>query len=105
MNATADATGPDTIHVTWSPVSVVDARNLHGYRVRYFPVVTPNLFMDIMAGRNYIEATITGLRPFTSYGVQIAAFSTEDGNYTSPVYAKTWEAGKGEKPYDARLVK
>ena len=95
MNATAFATGSYTIYVTWSPISVVDARSLHGYRVLYFPVSNPHHQMDITAGRNEVEATINGLRPFTLYGVQIAAFSTEDGNYSTPVYAQTWEAGKG----------
>ena len=73
---------------------MVDARSLQGYRVAYFPSYDPNLRRDITAGRNDIQANITGLRPFTLYGVQIAAFSTEDGNYTTPVYAQTWEAGK-----------
>lgn len=94
MNATARATGPYTINVTWSAISAVDARSLHGYRVLYFPVSSPRQLRDIATGRNDIEATITGLRPFTLYGVQIAAFSTEDGNFTTPVYAQTWQAGK-----------
>ena len=94
MNATARATGPYAINVTWSAISVVDARSLHGYRVLYFPVSSPRQLRDITTGRNDIEATITGLRPFTLYGVQIAAFSTENGNFTTPVYAQTWQAGK-----------
>jgi len=94
MNATARVTGAYTIHVTWSAISVVDARSFFGYRVVYFPVSSPRQLRDVMVDRNDIEVTITGLRPFTRYGVQIAAYSTEDGNYTMPVYAQTWQAGK-----------
>ena len=94
MNASASSTGPYTIHMTWSAISVVDARSFFGYRVQYFPVSNPLQLRDITVRRNDIQATITGLRPFTLYGVQIAAYSTEDGNYTNPVYAQTWQAGK-----------
>ena len=93
-NATARATGPYTIHVTWSAISVVDARSFFGYRVLYFPVFNPRQLRDIIVSRNDIQTTITGLRPFTQYGVQIAAYSTQDGNYTTPLYAQTWQAGK-----------
>ena len=94
MNATARATGSYTIHVTWSAISVIDAWSFFGYRVLYFPNSNPAQLRDIITGRDEIQATITGLRPFTLYGVQIAAYSTEDGNYTNPEYAQTWQAGK-----------
>lgn len=94
MNATARATGPYTIHATWSAISVVDPRSFFGYRVLYFPLSNPRQLRDVIVDRNDIQTTITGLRPFTVYGVQIAAYSTEDGNYTAPVYSQTWQAGK-----------
>lgn len=94
MNATARATGPYTIHVTWSAISVVDPRSFFGYRVLYFPLSNLRQLRDVIVDRNDIQTTITGLRPFTVYGVQIAAYSTEDGNYTAPVYSQTWQAGK-----------
>ena len=50
--------------------------------------------MVFAVGRNSIQADLTGLRPFTVYIVRIAAFSSEDGNYTSPLFVKTWEGGK-----------
>lgn len=93
-NATARATGSYTIHVTWGAISVIDAWSLFGYRVLYFPISNPGQLRDIITSRDEIQATITGLRPFTLYGIQIAAYSTEDGNYTTPVYAQTWQAGK-----------
>jgi len=94
MNVTARATGAYSIHVTWSAISVVDPRSFFGYRVVYFPVSNPNLVRDITVSRDDIEVNITGLRPFTRYGVQVAVYSTEDGNYTTPMYAETWEAGE-----------
>lgn len=83
-----------TIHVTWSPVVLAGARVLRGYRIKYFAVDKPHLTMDITVGSNGIYANLTGLRPFTVYNVQVAAFSSEEGNFTSPLLVKTWEGGK-----------
>ena len=46
--------GPYTIHVTWSAISVVDARSFFGYRVLYFPVSNPRQLRDIIVSRNDI---------------------------------------------------
>ena len=94
MNTTAQATGPMTIHVTWSPVVPAGAQILRGYRIEYFAVDKPHLTMDTTVDSNGIQANLTGLRPFTVYNVRVAAFSSENGNFTSPLLAKTWEGGK-----------
>ena len=94
MNVTAQATSATTIHVTWSPVSLHDERILQGYRIQYFPVNQPHLIMDTTTRRNGIQADLTGLQPFTVYSVRVAAFSFEDGNYTSPLLVRTLEGGK-----------
>ena len=50
--------------------------------------------MYIMVSKNSIQADLTRLRPFTVYSVQVAAFGSEDGNFTSPLIVKTWEGGR-----------
>jgi len=99
MNVTAQATSATTIHVTWSPVSLPDARILQGYRIQYFPVNQPHLIMDTTTGRNSIQADLTGLQPFTVYSVRVATFTFEDGNYTSPLLVRTFEGGKKKHLY------
>ena len=97
VNATAQATSATTIHVTWSPVSLQDEPFLQGYRIKYYRVDQPDLVSNFGAGKNDIQTLLTGLKPFTTYAVRVAAFATEDGNFTDPLYVKTWEWGKRKR--------
>lgn len=97
VNATARATSATTIHVTWSPVSLQDEPFLQGYRIKYYRVDQPDLVSNFGAGKNDIQTLLTGLKPFTTYAVRVAAFATEDGNFTDPLYVKTWEWGKRKR--------
>lgn len=97
VNATAQATSATTIQVTWSPVSLQDEPFLQGYRIKYYRVDQPDLVSNFGAGKNDIQTLLTGLKPFTTYAVRVAAFATEDGNFTDPLYVKTWEWGKRER--------
>ena len=97
MNATAQATSATTIQVTWSPVSLQDEPFLQGYRIKYYRVDQPDLVSNFEAGKNDIQTLLTGLKPFTTYAVRVAAFATEDGNFTDPLYVKTWEWGKRKR--------
>ena len=92
-------TSATTIQVTWSPISGLDAQAVQGYRVLHFTRAYPSQIKVAAVGRKDIHVTITGLSPFTAYGVQIAAFSITDGNYTLPVYAQTWEGGRNGQNY------
>ena len=97
VNATAQATSATTIQVTWSPVSLQDEPFLQGYRIKYYRVDQPDLVSNFGAGKNDIQTLLTGLKPFTTYAVRVAAFATEDGNFTDPLYVKTWEWGKRKR--------
>lgn len=97
VNATARATSATTIHVTWSPVSLQDEPFLQGYRIKYYRVDQPDLVSNLAAGKNDIQTLLIGLKPFTTYAVRVAAFATEDGNFTDPLYVKTWEWGKRKR--------
>ena len=97
VNATAQATSATTIQVTWSPVSLQDEPFLQGYRIKYYRVDQPDLVSNFAAGKNDIQTLLTGLKPFTTYAVRVAAFATEDGNFTDPLYVKTWEWGKRKR--------
>ena len=94
VNASAQVTSATTIHVTWSPVSLQDEPFLQGYRIKYYRVDQPDLVSNFAAGKSDIQTLLTGLKPFTTYSVRVAAFATEDGNFTDPLYVKTWEWGK-----------
>ena len=48
-------------------------------------------------GPNTNQFTLTELRMFTNYTIRVAARTTQNGNFSKAVYAKTLEGGKKKK--------
>ncbi|KAJ7378572.1 hypothetical protein OS493_022560 [Desmophyllum pertusum] len=87
-NVSAEATGNSTIRVKWSATDIPSNIGFRGFSIKYEAV--EHLGKDTVDGEIY-EKTLTGLRMFTKYNIQVAARTTQDGNYSETVFATTLE--------------
>lgn len=88
------ATGNSTIHVKWSPTDAPFISGFEGYSIKYEAVGQPGSNMEPLEVANINEKTLTKLGMFTTYKIQVAARTTQVGNYSDAVYATTLEGGK-----------
>ena len=84
------ATGKTNITVTWLEISY--DKFVQGYTVKYKKKgAGSSNFTDV----NRVQETVLeDLNKFTEYTIQVAARSTQPGNYSKAISAKTLEDGK-----------
>lgn len=61
----------------------------------YFILLGPKMNETILPKEEYMSATITGLKPYTTYQVNVSVVShKKEGLPSNPKYLTTLEAGK-----------
>ena len=103
-NVSAEATGNSTIYVKWSLPDVSPIIGFIGFSIQYEAVEHPNWNRKKETRRTY-NTTLTGLRMFTEYKIRVAARTTQPGNYSKAVSAKTLEGGTYKKIRMPRNIK
>lgn len=81
-------TGQTTIQVTWDPIVTENIIGFRGYQIKYVNLSDYFEFVGDVA-----NVTLRNLKIFTEYEIQVAARSTQPGNYTSSKTVKTHEGG------------
>lgn len=86
-------TGKTSITVTWKDISHDKFdKFVQGYTVKYKKKgAASSNFTDVNRVK---ETVLEGLNKFTEYTIQVAARSTQPGNYSKAISAKTLEDGK-----------
>ena len=89
------ATGTTTIRVTWDRVEQRGIVQLQGYDIKYTNFVLGKEHIMIK-NVDYVNdwTLLTNLKIFAEYKIQVAARSTQPGNFSSPQTVKTHEGGK-----------
>lgn len=83
------ATGKTSITVTWKKIN---EEFLQGYTVKYKKKgAASSSFTEV---NRVNEKVLEDLNKFTEYTIQVAARSTQPGNYSEAISAKTLEDGK-----------
>ncbi|XP_022798346.1 uncharacterized protein LOC111336503 [Stylophora pistillata] len=100
-NVTAFANGTGVIRVTWIPVEPEFVHGvLRGYKVRFKGYARISaldwITESVGSGTNYIE--LSGLKPQTTYEVQVSAFTIGDGNYSESVIVITQKGPPSRPP-------
>ena len=95
-NVTAEPTGNSTILVKWSSIGISSSEGFRGFSVRYEAEGHANWNGEKETGKIY-NITLTELRMFTTYNIQVAARTTQPGNYSKAVSATTLEGGNSKK--------
>ena len=80
--------------MTWKEVESRGIIGFHGYRIKYAAVEKPSHEYSVDVGTSASMGTLTGLKPFTKYKIQVAARSTQAGNYSSALNVTTKEGGE-----------
>ena len=93
-NVSAVATGNSTIHVKWSPTDAPFISGFEGYSIKYEAVGQPGRNREALVVGNINEKSLTELSMFTKYKIEVAARTTQVGNYSDAVYETTLEGGK-----------
>ncbi|XP_059172379.1 protein sidekick-2-like [Physella acuta] len=91
-NIFATATSSTSITVTWLPVSILQQNgNIMGYKVIYKPRLPgAESSTYVVNGATKLTATLTGLRKYIDYDIQVLAFSRiGDGTISNFVTVKT----------------
>ena len=80
-----------SITVQWGPVDCADRNgDITGYSVQYGEVGSGSTQTMPVSGGSATEATISGLMPFTTYSIQVAAeTSVGTGPYSDAITNKT----------------
>ncbi|XP_068751750.1 protein sidekick-1-like [Montipora capricornis] len=105
QNVEAVATGTTTILVTWTPLerrSIVGFQ-LQGYDIKY----TNSVLGEHERTQNVDDVakfTLTNLKIFAEYKIQVAARSTQPGNFSSPKTVRTHEGVPSKPPEIAEPV-
>ena len=87
----AVATGTTTIRVTWNHVETRGIVGFQGFKIKYTNAVLGEDFQNV----DYVNSfTLTNLKIFAEYKIQVAARSTQPGNFSSPQTVRTLEGGK-----------
>lgn len=82
-------TGQTTIRVTWDRITE-NIIGFRGYQIKYVNSSDKNYFEFV---GDVANVTLRNLKIFTEYEIQVAARSTQPGNYTSSKTVKTHEGG------------
>ena len=93
----AKATGNTTIEVRWT-FTASTIKGFQGFSVKYKADGDPT-WNETTTGPAKKNITLTNLRIFTNYNIRVAARTTQNGNYSEKVSAKTLEGGKNKKIY------
>ena len=94
QNVKAEATGNSTIRVSWDKVHARPDIGFLGYRIKYETVgLVPERKDDVIVDKDTSTKILTNLAIFKEYKIQVAARTTQDGNYSDPLSVKTWEGG------------
>ncbi|XP_035824249.1 protein sidekick-2 isoform X2 [Aplysia californica] len=81
------ATSSTTILVSWGSVPVLEQNgNIIGYKVKYKPQWSPDVEFKKVQGASTFNVTLTGLRKFMDYDVQVLAFSRMGDGVLSDIY-------------------
>ena len=83
-------TGQRTIQVTWDPIATANIIGFRGYQIKYVNLSDKDYFEFV---GDVTNVTLRNLKIFTEYEIQVAARSTQPGNYTSSKTVKTHEGG------------
>ena len=81
-------TGQTTIRVTWNPIDKTNIIGFRGYQIKYV-----NSSKNLKLVGDVANVTLRNLKIFTEYEIQVAARSTQPGNYTPSKTVKTHEGG------------
>ena len=100
-NVEMDRTSPTTISVTWTPLTLIEARGfIRYYSVSYTPKGRKRQAsletMYVNVSNTSTRATITGLEPSSMYNVQVAAATSAGvGAQSPPSVAETFRPSAG----------
>ncbi|XP_015757030.1 PREDICTED: protein sidekick-1-like, partial [Acropora digitifera] len=92
-------TGQTTIQVTWDPIVTENIIGFRGYQIKYVNLSDYFEFVGDVA-----NVTLRNLKIFTEYEIQVAARSTQPGNYTSSKTVKTHEGVPSKAPTDLKAT-
>ena len=85
-------TGQTTIWVTWDHTEDKDnIIGFQGYQIQYVDLSDKISHLEFVG--DVTNVTLRNLKIFTQYQIQVAARSTQPGNYTSSKTVKTHEGG------------
>ena len=93
----AVATGTTTIRVTWKRVESRRVVGFQGYEIKYTNSVLVKPYIQKVDGVDDVDIrnfTLKNLKIFAKYEIQVAARSTQPGNFSSPQTVRTYEGGK-----------
>ena len=93
----AVATGTTTILVTWTRL---ERRSIVGFQLQGYDIKYTNSVLGkehiLIKNVDYVNdwTLLTNLKIFAEYKIQVAARSTQPGNFSSPKTVRTHEGGK-----------
>lgn len=96
-NLTANPTSKTEVHVTWKIEGLEPGFELRHYVVSYRKVHGEN-DKTIRSNLDVMVADLTGLSPFTTYEIKVAAATNFTGNFSEPINVTTKEGGKNIIP-------
>ena len=85
------ATGQTTIRVTWNRIDTKSITGFRGYEIKYVRLSDDS--NERLPVGDVANFTLRNLKIFTEYKIQVAALSTQPGNYTPSKTVKTHEGG------------
>ncbi|GFN78217.1 protein sidekick-2, partial [Plakobranchus ocellatus] len=98
LNIQPQAIAPTSIRVTWSPVPILHQNgNIKGYKVKYKAHGSRDEEkFEVVEGEDTMNTTLTGLRMFVEYDIQVLAYSRiGDGVLSSKVTIRTLAGAPG----------
>ncbi|XP_068752557.1 protein sidekick-1-like isoform X3 [Montipora capricornis] len=101
VNVKAVATGTTTIRVTWKTVESRRVVGFQGYEIKYTNSVSAKPYIQKVDGVDDVEIrnfTLKNLKIFAKYEIQVAARSTQPGNFSSPQTVRTHEGVPSKPP-------
>ena len=90
-NVEAVATGSTSIRVTWT--KIINDSFLTGYTVKYTRLGDVSPEIEETDGK-VEELELQNLDIYTEYKIEVAARSTQDGNFSEAILVRTLEDGK-----------
>ena len=93
-NLVATDAGPESVTLSWSaPDPALHNGIIRHYFISLFPISSPSSVTSHRTPISFTNATVGGLRPYTSYNISVAAVTIAPGPSSSYVEFVTDEAG------------
>lgn len=90
-NVKAVATGATSIDVTWTKIT--NDKFVTGYTVKYTRLSDVSHKFEQTVGREE-KKKLQNLDIYTEYKIEVAARSSQDGNFSKAIHVRTFEDGK-----------